>query len=235
MNKIASLLLLLLSVAHLHSATEEHPVVAWVDRCMEGKMVSAGASDAPWWYIMTGGVGVGKTTLIKYLAATGQAVVEEAAAAYILSAQARGIEKPWEFDDLSKNIAIWIQRDVKRVKLEGPKLCFWDRGPFDPLLYSFHDDQEPCAEILTYAHQAIAECLFRPTVFILAELPVYENTVYRPESLDASRSIHACMEAGYRALGFNVVIVPPVSVHDRAEFILNHIAKEQAAAGGLRA
>lgn len=46
-------------------------------------------------YIITGGPGVGKTTLIKYLEEQGEAVIHEAATDIIKSEIDKGIEEPW--------------------------------------------------------------------------------------------------------------------------------------------
>ena len=58
-------------------------------------------------------------------------------------------------------------------------------------------------------------------VFFLAPLEAYEETDVRLEDSEAAASIGADIQAEYARLGYDVVVVPPLPVDERCEFILS--------------
>ena len=212
----------------LVAATVDPSVVDYIS-----ERAIAPAADLPRWYILTGGTCVGKTTLIEHFVHLGHAVVPEAAKAFILAEQAKGVAEPWKLEGFQSGISVWFDKEMEKAKkLAGVDLCFFDRGPVDSIMYHLHRGQAPEDQVVLYTGIALREQRFQCKVFLLEELPAdcFENTSYRPEDPEESRKIGAWMEKGYRDLGFTIIRIPAVPVEERAKIILRHIEMDKKSA-----
>jgi predicted ATPase len=62
-------------------------------------------------------------------------------------------------------------------------------------------------------------------VFIFDFLPQYVNDPVRSEDLPAAMVIHRALQENYLLLGYELVIVPAMSIEERSEFVLNELKK----------
>lgn len=171
-------------------------------------------------YVITGGPGCGKTSVIGELQKMGNYVVEEAAKPIIEQQLAiDGPNLPWK-DRLA------FQKDVLEMqkKMEGKipsyETAFLDRGANDGMAYLLLDSIEPpqefCNGINAHSYDG---------VFLLDELPAwaYKNTACRTEDLQTAREISTLIHKAYANAGYDVVRVPFMTVPERAEHILSEI------------
>lgn len=129
----------------------------------------------PDFYIVTGGPGVGKTTLIGELQRRGYACMREAAREIIREQIAGGGDAlPW--GNVREYAALMLGRSVDdyRAALQAGEFCFFDRGIPDTLGYArltglpLEREREDAGRLFRY----------RKTVFVL---PPWEE-IYRPDT-----------------------------------------------------
>ncbi|MCK5474167.1 MAG: AAA family ATPase [Candidatus Aenigmarchaeota archaeon] len=168
-------------------------------------------------YAITGGPGCGKSSLIDELYKRGHYVVEEAAEPIIKEQMAiDGPNLPWKNRQAFQNAVLEMQKEME-AKIPEYGTAFLDRGANDGLAYLWLDSIEPPQEFCTgiKAHSY-------DKIFMLEELPasVYENTDYRKEDPETARKISALIHQAYTNAGYEVVMVPFMTVAKRAEYIL---------------
>ncbi len=170
------------------------------------------------WYVLTGGPCAGKTTLILEFEKRGHAVLPEAARMYIEGELAKGKTIP----EMRANL-LQFEKNILRyhVKLEmaapQDKTLFLDRGIPDNVAYfrftglAVDDELQNAAKIFTYRK-----------VFLL-EMLDYANDGARFETAEEAQRIHAEIRRAYQELGYDVLEVPVMPVHERADFILKNL------------
>jgi predicted ATPase len=168
------------------------------------------------WYVITGGPATGKTTLLAELEKLGHAIVPEAARAVIDEALARGTTVRELRADEKR-----FQEDVARMKqsiehtLDRDALTFFDRGMHDTLAYMRHYSyavDEWIVDLMQAAHYK--------KVFLLDQLPDYEQDYARTEDGDFRTNIHSLLHNAYTEYGMKPIIVPAMSLKKRLQFIL---------------
>lgn len=168
-------------------------------------------------YVLTGGPGIGKTTLIELLALRGYAIVPEAARYVIEQEQAiDGDALPW------KNNAKFQEKVMQRqLELEEDigeaETAFLDRGLVDGDGYSAHfgnTSPEGLAELGKGRYEK---------VFLLDQLPDYKNDESRLEDFEEARKIHQALEDAYIRFGYELIKVPVLPPDERVEYILARI------------
>jgi predicted ATPase len=86
-------------------------------------------------YVLTGGPGTGKSSIILSLEAKGEYVIREGAEDYIRLRQAAGAKTPWTEPDFQDRILdLQLQREARVPK--GATRVFIDRGVADGLAYA---------------------------------------------------------------------------------------------------
>ncbi|MFE1103052.1 AAA family ATPase [Nocardiopsis alba] len=173
--------------------------------------------------VVTGGPGSGKTTLIDHLSGLGYARTEEAGRAIIRDQ--RDIDGPglaWRDDALFAELMLsWeIRSHREAALLDGPVFC--DRGV--PDLIGYHLLQgRPVPE-----HVREAARLFRYHRRVLLAPPwpeIFSGDGERHQSpQEAERTFEAMREA-YPSCGYEVVLLPRVSVAERARFVLDTLSR----------
>lgn len=180
----------------------------------------------PDFYIVTGGPGVGKTTLIGELQRRGYACMREAAREIIREQVAGGGDAlPW--GNVREYAALMLGRSVDdyRAALQAGEFCFFDRGIPDTLGYArltglpLEREWEDAGRLFRY----------RKTVFVL---PPWEE-IYRPDTerrQDYAEAVetYRCLKREYRRWGYRPVEVPRLPVDLRADFVLR-VCKEDRA------
>lgn len=170
-------------------------------------------------YVLTGGPHVGKSAVIHVLIERGFNIIPETARMVIEEEQAKNSDVlPWK--DL-----VLFQEVVARRQLDAEmKICaqkvFLDRGIVDGYAYCKHGNILAPKNITDNARGRY------DAVFLLAPLANYENDHIRREDKEFQTVIHAMIEEAYREFGYDIIHVPVLSIHERAEFILTAIEKD---------
>jgi predicted ATPase len=167
------------------------------------------------WYVITGGPSTGKTKVIEYLAFLGHCVRPEAARIHIDNEMSKGKTLEQVRGDERA-----FQQEVLELKLESEAvaptdtLIFWDRGMPDSVVYSrrYGVDALPALE---------ASRLRRYRQIFLLDMPAqYQSDYCRTEGAAEAVEIHTQLENCYREMGYSIVRVPLIPIHERAKMIL---------------
>ncbi len=167
-------------------------------------------------YVLTGGPGVGKTTLVEILKGRGYYVVPEAARVVMEEEKKKGSNAlPWF--DLSKFQELVAGRQLAEEAKASGDIVFLDRGLVDGIAYCDEGNIEAPAEALANARNRYDK------IFMLEKLPSYENDSERWESGDFQNAIHERIMAAYLKFGYEPVTVPVLPLEKRADFIIESL------------
>lgn len=173
-------------------------------------------------YIITGGPGVGKTTIANQLKKIkGIAAIDEAATRIIQSELAAGVSRPWEQAGFDDKIVSMQKDDRRQAASMNVDSLFFDRTSIDSLSYCIHHDLTPTPAVIAATEEVIS--YYNPQVFLVENFGQCQQTEVRCETLEESTKIEQLLEKNYRALGFNVFRVKPGTVEQRVEAILQAI------------
>jgi predicted ATPase len=177
---------------------------------------------APPFFVLTGGPGAGKTTLIEALARDGVVTVAEAGRAVIRDEEARGGRAlPW-LNPLAFAGAM-LARDVANydaMRAAAAPVVF-DRGIPDIAGYLRLEGLDPPEAL----RAAMRRHRYRPSVFICPPWrEIYTADSERRQSFDVARRTHRAMIEVYGELGYELVEVPRLAVGARVEFVRDVIA-----------
>jgi predicted ATPase len=185
----------------------------------------------PPFYVITGGPGTGKTTLLAELARRGHTCVPEDARAVIQEQVAgNGQALPWAdapaFAELlmQRSISTWIST-WNRFASAQPAApvyqapVYFDRGVGDAFT---------CADIVGHAlpvhlREQARACCYRNPVFLAPYWPaIYTIDTERRQTIEeAERTEHAVVKT-YTDLGYEIMRLPLASPAERADFIFRH-------------
>lgn len=173
-------------------------------------------------FILTGGPGAGKTSVIDELQRRGYDTVAETGRK-IIRRQIRdgGNALPWK--DAPAYAAEMLIASVNdfHLRKETTDLCFFDRGIPDIYAYQLLENI-PSSETL---EEALINYRYNRVVFIfLPWKAIYETDTERKQTFQIAQQTCCRMEQVYKALGYELVPVPFDTVTTRTDFILKHIA-----------
>jgi predicted ATPase len=170
-------------------------------------------------YIVTGGPGAGKTTVLDELERRGFSIVPEVARQIIQKqVQGGGTALPWA--NRQRYAELMLERSIDSFRLESPaEIGFCDRGIPDTLCYLRLiglDEKEAIAACRTYRYAS--------KVFLA---PPWEAiyTADNERKQDFAEAIRTAelMANVYRECGYTVIELPLVSPSNRADFILQQV------------
>ena len=174
--------------------------------------------------IVTGGPGVGKTTLLAELATMGYATVAESARAIIAERLASGASSRPDALAFAREI---LRRDIEKY-LEQPRTSSWvffDRGLIDALGMLHEASPLPSVEL----ESTLALYPFHATVFVVPPWEViYAIDAERDQSFSEAVDVHAKVVRWYRSCGYLLNEVPRLPVAQRAQHVLSALAKDAA-------
>ena len=174
------------------------------------------ASDRFW--VVTGGPGSGKTSLIDALAAAGFARAPEAGRAIIHEQVASGGRAlPWV--DPAAFAAAMLERDLSSYAAAGPTdgPVFFDRGLPDIAGYRLLSGLPPCAA----TDAACRRHRYNRRVFIAPPWPaIYATDAERRQTPAEAERTYRAMAAIYPTFGYQLVELPRVGIAERAAFVL---------------
>ena len=171
-------------------------------------------------YIITGGPGVGKTTLLEALEEDGYLVIPEAARAIIQQQiEMNSDALPWKNKEhyLKEMLEASIRDYREIIKADKPSICFFDRSVYDAVCY---------AEMIGYAitepeMKEVMACRYNKRVFILPPWrEIYETDNERKQTWEEAEYTYHQLKMTYRQYGYEVIDVPKDTVIKRKEFIL---------------
>ncbi len=169
-------------------------------------------------YVLTGGPGCGKTSILTGLEMRGELVVREAARDYYLLERARGIVAPTELDSFEAEILRLHLMRERAIPTEGRARVFLDRGVYDHFVYGRlvgkHIPRSLARQARRCATYSIA-FLVEPLGGQWSEPVGY--TGLRPEEL------HQAIGEEYAALGIKVIPIAPAPLDNRVEAVLGHV------------
>lgn len=169
-------------------------------------------------YVLTGGPGSGKSSLLEALRQAGCAVSPEAGRAIIRDQQAiDGQALPWRDRELFAELMLaWELRAHRRaLQRQGPVFC--DRGVVDVIGY-----RRLCGLPLPAHLENAARLLrYQCEVFVLPPwAEIYCQDAQRRQDLAEAERTCEMMCQVYRELGYRLVEVPRLPLAERRDFVL---------------
>ncbi|MGF7149734.1 putative ATPase [Sphingomonas zeicaulis] len=168
-------------------------------------------------FVITGGPGSGKSTLIAALAETGLATMPEAGRAIIRDQQAiGGTALPWADRAAFAELMLgWELRSHAEAQAQTAPVVF-DRGVPDVIGYL-----TLCGlPVPPHMHRAAALYRYNPTVFLAPFwADIYATDTERRQSHAEAEATAAAMITAYEAAGYRVVPLPRAPVAHRVAFV----------------
>lgn len=181
-------------------------------------------------YVLTGGPGVGKSTVIAELARRGYLVLPETYAALYDQAAAKNALEAF----FSNPLALYAQLMSEQLRLEAllpdAASAFLDRSTIDVIAFGTYFNVPMNQEFRNQAQRTY------DFIFFIEPLPeeCYRNSLKRKESPDESAIIHSLVKETYRDYGYTdlqCIDVPYDSPSKRADFILDVVAHINSVVG----
>jgi predicted ATPase len=173
-------------------------------------------------FIITGGPGSGKSTLIQALQERNYQCSEEVSRQLIREEVANKSNcLPWV------NLSCFAQKVLDRMIInhktaERNKITFFDRGIPDIVAYLKAGGQEITA---SYMH-AMQEYSYSPLVFLTPPWEaIYVNDSERWQSFEESVILYHLIKETYLSLGYSVLELPKLAVEQRVQFLLANISQ----------
>lgn len=174
-------------------------------------------------FVITGGPGVGKTTLLNALGKQGFSVVMEDARRIIQEQiQNDGEGVPWKNKIYYAQLmlAASLETYQRTIDETSSNIVFFDRGILDTICYMKMENIPITEEMnnLVCAHT------YNRKVFILPPWEeIYATDNERKQTWEEAVLTFDKMKQTYLEYGYEVIEVPKNSVECRCEFILRHI------------
>ena len=169
------------------------------------------------WYVITGAPSSGKTAVISALEQLGYPVVHEVARNYI----DKELKKGKSIEQIKAHI-LSFERHVLYKKLEIEKSLpkdapvFLDRAVQDSIGYYILEGLPP-DEPIKKSKQTLYKKIF------LFERLQFEKDGVRSENDKIAAKLDHILKESYQMLGYEIIIVPLLSIDDRVDFILKVI------------
>lgn len=167
-------------------------------------------------FILTGGPGAGKTTVLKELKQRKFRCVDEPAR-MIIREQPKEIARDPQWRKSLEFRELTLKKSIKLYKIENDfqgGITFFDRGIPDALSYPDLDKE------------VIKSFRYNQTVFIFpAWIEIYHKDEERIQSVEESVEVYEKVVKRYSECGYDLIHVPKLSVSDRADFIISNSKK----------
>ena len=173
------------------------------------------------YYVITGGPGSGKTSLIEALRSRGYACSGEAGRAIIQDQMAiDGRALPWRDPPLFAELMLSMDMRSYRLAEKSAAPVFFDRGIPDVLAY-LRLMNIPVPE---HMHNAARTSSYNRNVFIAPPWQeIFHQDLERKQDFDEAIRTYQALVATYTALGHELVEIPRLPLDDRVSFILSRV------------
>ena len=174
-------------------------------------------------FVVTGGPGSGKTTVLLELQKRGFGFAPEVAR-QIIQDQVRtgGKALPWADRDLYTRMM--LEESIRSYREHTPAqgILFADRGIPDTLTYArligLRED--------AFIRRACDEYRYAPVVFVAPPwADIYTTDEERKQDFAEAIRTHEFIVRVYRECGYKLVELPRVSPHQRADFIVQQVSR----------
>jgi predicted ATPase len=177
--------------------------------------------DANHFVVISGCSGGGKSTPLIELGRRGHATVEEPGRRIVKEElKGEGSALPWidAVTFVRRAVAMALADRESAAALDG--WVFFDRGLIDAGAGLQHLTGEPVLAALGQSHR------YHRRVFLTPPWPeIYVTDSERRHGLNAAVFEYQRLLDVYPSLGYEVTILPKVSVHERADFVLHALAE----------
>lgn len=177
-------------------------------------------------FVITGGPGSGKTTLIEALERTGFTRTVEAGRAVIQEQLASGGHAlPWsDAAAFAEKMLEWDLRSYRDAQTHAGSV-FFDRGIPDVIGYLRLSGLSVPAQMT----KAAQDFRYHRRVFIAPPwLEIYAQDAERKQDFDEAQRTYDAMVETYSGLGYELVELPRASVDERVRFVVNSISSTRA-------
>lgn len=178
------------------------------------------------YYVITGGPGVGKTSLIAELERRNYTIIPEDARRIIQEqAAAAGNGLPWRdtslYAKLMQQEALKSYQQAQQIKSPQAGFIFFDRGLIDTICYRIMEGMTVSRELQKQADTF----RYASPVFILPPWKeIYTTDKERKQTWAVAVRTYEEMRQTYIHYGYTVTDVPKDTVSNRADFILSQIS-----------
>ncbi len=178
-------------------------------------------------YVLTGGPGSGKSSIILALEYRGEAVMREVAGDFINLQQAMGIPEPWKDPKFQDRIRNWqVTREMDADKIAKNGRVFLDRGVLDGLAYCQMDGTSTA---MRCADRIIKQTKPYGLIFVVENHGCCETTGTIRESRAEAMELETLQERNYWEAGYEPVRVPAGPLEERVGIILEHVRQHEEA------
>ena len=170
-------------------------------------------------FVVTGGPGAGKTTVLEALARRGYEHVPDSARAIIRERKAAGLSARPTPDEFGREM-LRLYVDAYRAAKVAHEPVFFDRSVVDALAFLADNDDISQAAL----RQHLEAFRYNETVFVLPPWEeIYRKDVERDQDFPHSARVHARLCDWYGRWGYETVEVPRAPVEERVEFVLTTV------------
>ena len=174
-------------------------------------------------YVITGGPGVGKTTLLKELEKHGYKTIPEEARRIIKEQiEINGNGLPWKNKELYGELMFkaTLKTYLELLEKHQEQTVFFDRGILDTHCY-FEMENIPITKEMK---QITDEITYNNKVYILPPWQeIYETDTERKQTWEEALHTFNKMKETYQKHGYTVIEVPKLNTQNRAEFIIKQL------------
>ncbi|HEY4482760.1 MAG TPA: ATP-binding protein [Candidatus Paceibacterota bacterium] len=167
-------------------------------------------------YVLTGGPGIGKTTLIELLMQKGYSIVPEAARMIIEEEKLKGSDA-LPNRDIAKFQELVAVRQLELEAAAKGEVVFCDRSIIDGYGYCKLANVPPPKQLEDLDKGRYYK------IFLLAPLNYYETDNSRFEHSAHAMAIHKAIIEAYKEVGYELIDVPVLAPNERVEFILKNL------------
>lgn len=178
-------------------------------------------------FILTGGPGSGKSSLIDALARFGYSRTVEAGRAIIQDqVEIGGNALPWGNQACFAELMLSWEMRSYRIAQEHPGLVFFDRGIPDVIAYL----RLVAVPVPAHIIEAASAFRYNRSVFIAPPWKeIFHPDRERKQDFDEAIRTYESLALTYKELGYELAELPLVSIDERVEFVLRRIEE-----GGFR-